>query len=284
MRGGVGTLKKLGRLYGLYAKLDLEWLTQDTRNCLITMLGDVISNLAGVASVFLLSRRFGGVGGLNSDQVLWMLGFFGIGDGLQVLMCMGNNVGWISRRVGRGQTDHMLIQPLPLWMQLATEGFLPISGVGCFLTGIGVTAFATVRLGLTVTPVWLGMLVLYVLCRVAVTMGLSYIAGACAFWRPAACEEFSSLMIDLFTETGKYPLSGLGTAATVAFTTLIPVGLAAWLPSMVLLGQFQSGLARIWPIVAAVAFGASGAVLFRKGLKQYAKVGSARYSAMGHRR
>ena len=40
------------------------------------------------------------------------------------------NVAFISRRIGRGQLDHMLVQPQPLWMALLTEGFAPFSGSG----------------------------------------------------------------------------------------------------------------------------------------------------------
>ena len=40
-------------------------------------------------------------------------------------MFFGYNVRFISRRLGRGQFDHTLIQPQPVWMALLTEGFNP---------------------------------------------------------------------------------------------------------------------------------------------------------------
>ena len=43
-------------------------------------------------------------------------------------MFFGYNVLTISRRLGRGQLDHTLVQPQPIWLSLLTEGFMPFSG------------------------------------------------------------------------------------------------------------------------------------------------------------
>ena len=121
-------IRSVFKLLKLYAKMDLNWLLQDCTSFIIVVISEALQNLSGMAGVLLLAIRFGGVGGLSTDEILFMLGFFELADGLAFTLFGNYNVMHISRRIGRGQVDHMLIQPRPLWMQLLTEGFMPFSG------------------------------------------------------------------------------------------------------------------------------------------------------------
>ena len=58
-----GNVKQLFRLYGLYARMDLNWFLQDRTTCGIVMAAELIANIASVSGVLLLAARFGGVGG-----------------------------------------------------------------------------------------------------------------------------------------------------------------------------------------------------------------------------
>lgn len=276
-------LKRTLRLYRLFARMDFMWLTQDTGVCLLCMFSDLLANLASVSGVFLLSIRFGGVGGMSADEFLLMLGFYTLAEGFTFMFFEGYNTGHISRRIGRGQLDHMLIQPTPLWMQVLTEGFLPFSGSMGFLCGVGVTAIAIRRLALPLTPAWLGVMALYVLTRSAIVIGANYWLGAIAFYRPASSEEMSPLVSDLFNTLGKYPLAGLPGWLTGALLTVIPVGLTAYLPSLILLGRVEQPALLALPLVVAAILLSLATHAFRKGMRYYVQKGCPRYSAMGHR-
>lgn len=276
-------IKRIFRLYGMYARMDWLLLSRDMRTGLIYILSDWISAVASVMGIALLAVRFEGIGELSADEILWMLGFFTLADGFTTMM-MGNcNNLWISRVVGRGQVDHMLIQPIPLWMQLLTGGFLPFTGSSGFLTGVALTVIATIRLGLAVTPGWLLLLLVYMFARVAVATGVSYLAGTAAFYRPVSCEELSSVALDALNAAGKYPLAALPVWMQGLFLTALPVGLMAYLPSLLLLGRIDAPAAFVWPVAMGAAFLSLAGWLFRKGLKHYARYGCPRYKAMGHR-
>ena len=277
------TLRKLFRLWALYARMDAGWFLRDTRYCLTNIATDVISNLAAISGVFLLCERFDGIGGMGRDQVLFLLGYACLIDGVLLAFCMMGNVGHISRRIGRGQVDHMLIQPVPLWMQLVTEGFIPVSGSGMLLCGAGLTAYAVGRLGMAVTAGWLLWLVFSVICSVAVMLAVSYIAGSLAFYAPVAAEEISSTAIEMF-DVRSYPLGGLPYPAQLLLCTVLPVGLAAWFPANALMGLSPAGLPAALLALAAMAFTTIASLLFRKGLKYYEKAGSPRYLDRGFRR
>lgn len=275
-------IRQVFSLYRLYGAMDLRWFLQDTKVCLIVILCDLVSLAASLSGIFLLAVRFEGVGGLSADEVLFMLGFFTLGNGFSYML-FGFNVDSISRIVGRGQIDHMIIQPVPLWMQMLTMGFMPVSGGSGFWGGLLLTIIAMARLGLSVTPGLLLLMAVYLAARQGIVMGISFIAGSAAFYRPAAFEEVSSLTNGIFASLGKFPLSGMPAWLTGILTTVFPVGLTAWLPAMALLRKLNAPGALLLPVLAAAVLTALAAYLFRKGMRYYVKHGCNRYRDMGFR-
>ncbi|MBR6570880.1 MAG: ABC-2 family transporter protein [Clostridia bacterium] len=276
-------VKSVFRLLKLYAKMDLTWLIQDWVNVIIILFSETLQNLSGMAGVLLLAVRFGGVGGLSTDEVLLLLGFFELADGLAFVLFGNYNVMHISRRIGRGQIDHMLIQPRPLWMQLLTEGFMPFSGSYGLIIGVILTCIAISRLQITLTPLWFLLLGYYVLIHMALRLSQSALYGAAAFWRPVACEEISSMIIDLNNQLGKFPLFGLPAWLTAILHTVLPVGLLAYLPALALLREMGHSVEITLPFIIAALFVTAAVICFQKGLKHYEIHSCNRYKEMGHR-
>jgi ABC-2 type transport system permease protein len=278
------TFKRFLSLYALYARIDFDFLTRDARVSLMAILADVISNISAVAGIFLLSLRFDGIGGMGRYDVLLMLGYVTCVTGLYQMFWSGNNTGHISRRIGRGQVDHMLIQPLPLSVQLATEGFLPFTGCQNLLFGIGVVVYSANMNGGFGLLGWLG-LAGYLIVSVAIIIGLSYLFSSLAFVRPVAFEEISSTIVDDLTGMlSNYPLSGMPGYIQWPLLTVMPAGLLGWFPACALLGKAPLGLPALYPLLVAVIIWTLAALAFKKGLKHYGKTGSSRYATGGHRR
>ena len=276
-------IRELLALYKLYAAMDLRWFLHDRVTCAVIIVSELISNVASISGVMLLALRFEGVGALSADEVLFMLGFYELAGGFLNMMLGNLNCLNISRRVGRGQIDHMLIQPRPLIMQLLTEGFMPVTGSSAFIVGVIITSIAVTRLGIRIDLAWAGAFALYVACHFALKAAQSYLYGAAAFYRPVACEELSSMVLDLNGLIGKYPLAGLPGWALGLFCTVFPAGLLAYVPALILLGKLDKGAYMALPVAVAAAFCAAAAYAFRKGLRHYAQNSCNRYRALGHR-
>ena len=147
------TLRTLIARWRVQAYLDFMWMTRDFRFFLINIVSDIILNLAGVTAVFLLAERFEGIGLWSRDQIIFMLGYAALVRGL-LDMGFSYNVLHISRRIGRGQMDHTLVQPQPVWMGLLTEGFMPFSGSWSLLTGIGIWSWAIFQIDAAFSLYW----------------------------------------------------------------------------------------------------------------------------------
>ena len=275
--------KRLLKLWALYARLDWYYTTQDVFTAAVTIFSEVLWGVAALSGTALLAVQFGGVGALSAAEVLVMLSFHLFARGWEVMLFAGNNVSCISRRIGRAQVDHMLIQPIPLWMQLLTEGFMPVSGCQQLLCGLIALCIFVPRAGVTVNIGWIVLLVLLILCRLAIYLSISYAAGSAAFYNPVGCEELSCIVMDLCDTVSDYPLSGMPRLLVGALCTAVPLGALTYLPGLLLVGRLDAVWAA-WPVLLAVLLVTLAQSLFRKGMKHYVQVGCARYKTMGHRR
>ena len=199
------------------------------------------------------------------------------------------NTSMISRIIGRGQLDHVMIQPVPLWAELLAQGFSPLSGSSMLVCGIGLTAYAVRRLPLSATLPWLLLLLIYAVSSTILVLSVMVLLSCAAFYAPAAAEEIAQTGRDLFTSLKTYPLGTMNHSVKRLFLTLLPVGLAAWFPSELLLKAGNGGLSAVLLLqacylpAAALALSLFTIYVFKKGMKYYAVNGSPRYSGFGHR-
>ncbi|MCL2031391.1 MAG: ABC transporter permease [Oscillospiraceae bacterium] len=277
------TLKRILRLWGISARLDLAWLLRDTKYAIAGICADIISNLSTVSGVFLIAARFGGIGGMSADEVLFMMAYSTLVTGIFILFGSGNNI-HISRIIGRGQLEHLFIQPLPLGVQLLTSGFAPFTGGSNCVAGVVLMAVAVSRLGLAVTFGWVVSLIAYLLATMTIIAARSYLLSTLAFYAPAAAEEISWTAIDGTWFMSTFPLSGMPLFIQIPLLTVLPEGLMAWFPSLSLLGRPPLGLTGAYPMVFALLIAAAAGYIFRKGLKHYVTKGSNRYVPYGFRR
>jgi len=277
------TLKYIIKLFAISAKVDMVWLLRDTKFAVMGICGDMINNIATVSGVFLIAVRFGGIGGMSTDEVLFMMAYSTLITGIFILFGSGNNI-HISRIIGRGQLEHMFIQPLPLSVQLLTSGFAPFTGGGNFVVGIVLMTVAVNRLALDISPLWILTLVAYILVTMVIIIARSYLSSSIAFYSPVAAEEIASTTIDEAWLLSTFPLSGMPRFIQIPLLTILPEGLMAWFPSLILLGKIQYGLIMFYPMLFALLAALTASYFFKRGLKHYVQKGSNRYVPYGFRR
>ncbi|MCW3055237.1 MAG: hypothetical protein JWN14_4407 [Chthonomonadales bacterium] len=272
-------LLRLLRLWGVYARMDLLLLTRDLKSFLVWSLSDAITNVAAVTGMLFLAARFQGIGSWTQPQIVFMLGYAALVEGLGSLF-FNYNVLHISRRIGRGQLDHVLIQPQPLWMALLTEGFSPAFSLPMVVPGIGMLLWAYPRLTESVSFPAFG---LNLVSSTVVLLGFQFLWGSLAFSAPRAAEELNSSTLDLMNQLKQYPLNGTGGLLRFGLLTLLPVGFLAWVPCQALLGMDGSSWGIVKTPLAALVFSLLAAAAFGKGMRYYARIGSQRYTDFGHR-
>jgi ABC-2 type transport system permease protein len=274
---------RIMRLLSISAKMDLAWLLRDTKYALAGVAAGITSNISIAAGVCLIALRFGGIGGLSVNEVLFMMAYSTLTTGVFFLFGAGNNI-HISRVIGRGQLEHLFIQPLPLGTQLLTSGFSPFTGGGNFIVGCALLVFATNRLALHVTFWWIVSLLIHVFTTMTIIVARSYLVSSAAFYAPVAAEELSTTVIDGTWFLSTFPLSGMPLYMQIPLMTVLPEGLLAWFPSLCLLGKPPLSLSEYYPLAFALLLSLGAGYIFRKGLNYYVTKGSNRYVSHGFRR
>jgi ABC-2 type transport system permease protein len=264
--------------------MDLMYIARGPTVALTYYLSDVVIGVSAATATFLLASRFDGIGAWSRPQVLFLLGY-----ALLVRMLVNTffnyNLAHISRRIGRGQLDHLLIQPQPLWQALVTEGFAPLTGSGMLLPTAILLISAGQQLDMHTSPAWWAVFALDVLASVAIVQAFEYAWGSLAFWAPRAAEEINSHTWDMLQTLLPFPLDGLTGVALTSLLTIVPAGLVAWYPTRALLGIGTLS----WTDAAALTFlgllfAAFATWTFTRGLRHYGRTGSSRYLDYGHRR
>jgi ABC-2 type transport system permease protein len=276
-------LRRLVRLWGLYGRMDLLFFARGPHTAIPWYLSELVVALAAVTATFLLAERFDGIGSWTRPQVYFLLGYALLIRGL-IETFFSYNIAFISRRIGRGQLDHMFIQPLPLWMVLLAEGFAPVGATSSLLPGLGLLGWSIGQLHLGVAWAWWALLIVHVVTSMAVVLSFAYIWGSLAFWAPRGAEELNSRTYQLSHQLAPFPLDGLSGLALASLITVVPVGLVAWFPSRILLGLDAPAWTPALVPSAGLLFMTLATWIFGRGLREYRRTGSSRYSDFGHRR
>ena len=277
------TFKLIVKLLAISAKMDLAWLLRDTKYAILGICGDVVNNAAVVSGVFLIASRFGGIGDMSADEVLFMMAYSTLVTGIFIMFGSSNNI-HISRIIGRGQLEHLFIQPLPLSVQLSTCGFAPFTGGSNFAIGIVLMVVALGRLDIQITFAWVASLVAYLTATLATIVARSYLVSSMAFYAPVAAEEISTTAIEDTWFLSTFPLSGMPVFIQAPLITILPEGLMAWFPSLCLLGRPPLNLTAYYPMAYALLISLAASYLFRRGMNHYVQKGSSRYVPYGFRR
>lgn len=274
------TIKRYFKLLKIYAKMDLASLMRDMKFMAVVITADIVSNISSISGIFLLAWKFGGIGGMDRFEVLFMLAYGNIVMGFLNMMG-GCNALFPSRIIGRGQWEHMFIMPLPYVVQL-TVGIFPFTGSSNLLSGIALLCVAVHNMEVVLPWWWLGTLIFQLIVSMVIVVSLSYLFSSLAFYAPVQCEEISSTVIYSVEHTRTFPLSGMPPYIKYPLLTIFPAGLMAWFPTMILLGKtFVFG--NFYPAIFALIVSFTAAYFFKKGFRYYVKKGINRYVSGGHR-
>jgi ABC-2 type transport system permease protein len=275
-------LSRLFRLWQLYTYMDFMLMTRSLKLFVTYLLTDTIFNVTAVTATLLLAERFDGIGVWSKFQVVFLVGYSTLVLGL-LDMFFGYNILFLSRRLGRGQLDHILIQPQPIWVVFFTEGFNPFTASGSVLVGSSLMLWAGAELNLSISFVWVVTAFLNVLASMSVVLFFSFAWSSLAFWAPRAAEEITTPLVRMFRHLNAFPFDGLNLLLLSGVTLVVPIAFVAWYPSRYLLGLEASITGAVLTPLVALGISICALLVFKKGLEHYGRTGSQRYDSLGHR-
>lgn len=257
------------RIYGKILSQDIKSKMSYRADFIISTVGMIATNIAGVVTFWLIFQNFPSIKGWNYYEMLFLYGFSLIAT-TPAQCFFGNN--WNLRNyVYSGDFIKYCFRPINLFFYYMSEIF-DIKGVGQFVFGIATVAYEWVKLALPFH--WYSILELLV---AAVSASLFMIAllnasAATCFW--VMNSYFVMALAFSFRDYSKYPVTIFGPVIRLVFTFLIPMAFMSYYPCQLFLRSAQVPILTWFTPVFGVLFFYLSYKIWMKGAMSYNGTGS----------
>ncbi len=261
-------------------RLGLEPIIDGGARGLVWMIGELVLAISSIVPSLAMAFALGHIGEWTQGDLVFLVGFVLTARGLAQVIG-GGNILMISRKIGRGQLDHNLLQPLPLWKSLIVEGFGSLDLIVSQLLGVGCLCWGLTYVAQGSAAWWLALLA-NILSAAVLIICTQYLWGTLAFYAPQSAEEINTITDSAIGQLSILPLTDMMPFAKLVLSSVLPAGMIGAVP------VFQLLHAHGWALYAtplfAFIFAAITLLTFRQGLVHYGKYSISRYSSFGHRR
>lgn len=208
--------------------------------------------------------------GWRFEEMLFLYGFSLIPFGLFNVISL-NIYDFGNHYIIEGKFDRVLLRPVSSLFQVVFEAFR-VESLHEVATGLAAMAWAAHRMRLSWTALDALLVVLYGVCGALIYASVFLILTSISFW----LEDRIGLAPPVWNliAFGRYPLNIYSPLVQFMLSWIIPFGFASFYPTAQLLGRQEfRAYGMLVPVVAAGFFGLAVAV-WRRGVRQYASVGS----------
>lgn len=219
--------------------------------------------------LFAVLSRAPTIGGLRFSQLFVVFAL------AQVAFALGSLVigsfDDIGDRVRAGTVDVLLVRPLPVMVQVATEE-VALRRIGRLLAALAVVPVALIRAPIAWTPARAGLVMATPVLGAIVFGALYVVSGSISFWVIDG-REFGNAFTYGSNYLSQWPVTVLPTALSRLFTFVLPAAFVAYLPALAILGRTDLAPVPAWMCWAAPAAAlwtvALAGLVWRLALRRY---------------
>jgi ABC-2 type transport system permease protein len=256
-------------LYGEFLRQRLKILMEYRLNFFIGASSTVFLQAAGLLFIWVVMGQIPSLNGWSYAEVLLVYGLLTLAKSINHMFADNLwTIGW--NYVRSGNFDRFMVRPIDPLFHLLADRFCH-DGIGNFLVGAALTAYAWGSLAIPLTFFNLAYLVIAVLSGGLIFISLNLLTATSAFW---LVDSIPVTQVIFNThEFAKFPLTIYHRGIGILMTWLIPYGFASFYPASLLLGRDPGWLPWTAPLVAAVLSLVSYRV-WRFGLRHYTSTGA----------
>lgn len=261
-------LKYYIELYIAYFKVNMKSVMIYDIDYLIGIVAMIIKNIVNFGLILLLFHLIENIEGWTFNEMLFLYGYST--TAFAIWHCFFINVITIPYYIQIGTFDRFLLKPVNPIFQIMMDGF-DEDGWGELIFGIIVLMIAIIRLDIWSYKLMFLPILLFSSCFIYA--GLSLIASTVSFFTIGSV-DLTNLAMEC-QEFTKYPISIYNFSFRILFTCIIPVGFAAFYPSLYYMSKYMQG-AKWLIITPLVTFGffVLSCKLWNKALQKYSSSGS----------
>lgn len=266
-------MKKRSFIY--YAKIYFKIIAQDIKSkmsyradFIISMIGMIATNIAGLFGFWLVFQRFPSINGWTYYEMMFLYGFSLLSA--TPAQCLFDNNWNLRFQVYSGDFIKYCFRPINIFFYFISEIF-DVKGLGQFVFGIVAVTYAWIKLSI---PVHVWTILLFIVAVISASLfviAILNLAASACFW--LVNSFFVLSLSNQIRDFAKYPISIFGPALRVMFTFIIPIGYMSYYPSLFFLRPHEVS----WIVWATPVF---GILFFYLSYKVWMK-GATSYSGTG---
>ncbi len=256
-------------LYRMILIQDLKSKMSYRADFIISTIGMILTNLSGFAAFWILFRNFPSIKGWSYHEILFLYGFSLLA--ITPVQCFFDNNWSIYRMVYTGDFIKYCFRPVNLFFYFISEVF-DIKGVGQFIFGVGVLAYAWNKLRIPCTPIYLFVLLMSVLSASLFMISLMNLAAATGFWIMGSA--YVMIFAFKFKDYARYPITIFNPVFRFIFTFIIPIAFVAYYPSLFLVRADEVPLLTYLSPILGIMFFYLSYKVWMKGAMSYSGTGS----------
>jgi ABC-2 type transport system permease protein len=263
----MSVLAEIFELFFLQARIVFMRLLAYRVDFVLSIVVSLGFSVMGPLFQFLLYRNSRGYPGWSWDEILVFQAVLLLVGGLSETL-FGAVRGQMENMTANGEFDRLLIKPRRPLLLIMTAGFSP-SGLGGFLVGLVLTAWAAIHAGLPGGVLGVALFLVFIVVRVVFQAAVQILY--CFFTLRWVYPMRLGEIFDKVLAWGNNPLEIFPQALRMVFCTVVPFAVAAYWPAKALLGPVS------WLALTSVA----GVGLFLLVVLMLWKRQLAKYSSAG---
>lgn len=251
--GAIRVLQQYLRVLGLFWQSAIAAELEYRLNFVLAVLSAILNMVGSAFGIFLFYRTGYQFQGWQWEEALVVLAAFTLLQGISTTILIPN-LNRIVEQVQQGTLDFVLLKPISSQFWLSLRAISPW-GLPDMALGLGLVAYAGMRLGLPPSAYGLGLMA--IVMGSAILYGLWFILGATSIWF-VKIYNVTEVLRGLL-DAGRFPLTAYPTALRVFFTFVVPVAFLTTVPAETFLGRGEGfwllgsgGLAIALPVAAAI--------------------------------
>lgn len=237
------------KLYFKFTEVNFKVLKEYDLDFLFGIVALIMENLINILIIIFIFDLVDNIKGWDFNQILFLYAFSSTSFGIWHYFFV--NTISIPYYIRTGTLDRFLLRPINPVFQIMTDSF-DEDGIADLLFGSILLVIASNKLKITVTKIL--FLPLLIVSGSLIYASLTLLGSLVSFFT-ITNTDLSDLTMKL-SEFSKYPLDIYTHILRLIFTTIIPIGFAAYYPSLFYLtnNKFSKFLLIVSPIISLIFF------------------------------